>query len=79
MKFAAIAEFVKPQTFQTFDLPFYKIETIIGAKLPESAKRPQYWANTEAASNPVRAALKDSNYDTFLVEGSKRVQFRRRF
>ena len=78
-KFDLLADYVRQQNFQIFDLPFHKIEAIIGEKLPKSAERPQYWANTEAASNPVRAALKSTNYDTFLVSGSKRVEFRRRF
>lgn len=78
-KYEALADYCNHQTLQTFDLPFFKIEAIIGAKLPASAQRPQYWANTTAGSNPVRAALKDTSYDTFLVSGSKRVEFRRRF
>ena len=77
-KFAALAEYCRNQRFQTFDLPFHKIEAIIGEKLPASAKRPQYWANTAAASNPVRAAMKDTQYETFLVSGSNRVEFRRK-
>ncbi|MEK6638202.1 MAG: hypothetical protein AABY88_08985 [Pseudomonadota bacterium] len=78
-KFELLADYVRGQSFKTFDLPFHKIEAIIGEKLPKSAERPQYWANTSAATNPVRSALKDTNYDTFLVSGSKRVEFRRRF
>ena len=78
-KFEKLAEYCRQQSFQTFDLPFHKIEAMIGEKLPASAKRPQYWANTEAASNPVRRALKDTPYETFLVAGSNRVEFRRKF
>lgn len=78
-KFDRLAEYVNEQTLQTFDLPFHKIEVIIGDKLPESAKRPQYWANTTSGTGPVRSALKDTNYETFLVNGSKRVEFRRKF
>jgi hypothetical protein len=78
-KFNALADFCDQQKLQTFDLPFHKIEALIGGKLPPSAKRPQYWANTTAATNPVRAALKDTPYETFLVDGSNRVQFRRKW
>lgn len=78
-KYEALAEYCRGQTLQTFDLPFYKIEALISDKLPASAQRPQYWANTTAGSGPVRAALKDTPYETFLVSGSKRVEFRRRF
>ena len=77
-KFEALAEYCRAQKLQTFDLPFHKIEGLIGEKLPPSAKRPQYWANTAAASGPVRSAMVDTPYDTFLVSGSNRVQFRRR-
>ena len=78
-KFDALADFVRTQSLQTFDLPFHKIEAIIGTKLPDSALRPQYWANTLAGANPVRTALRDTNYETFLVAGSRRVEFRRKF
>jgi hypothetical protein len=78
-KFDKLADHCREQKLQTFDMPFYKIEALIGAKLPTSAKRPQYWANTAAATGPVRAAMVDTPYDTFLVDGSNRVQFRRRF
>ena len=78
-KFEKLAEYCRTQKLQTFDMPFHKIEALIGEKLPDSAKRPQYWANTEAASGPVRSVMVDTPYDTFLVAGSNRVQFRRRF
>ena len=77
-KFGALADYCRGQSLQIFDLPFHKIEAIIGEKLPASANRPQYWANTSAATGPVRSAMIDTPYDTFLVDGSKRVQFRRR-
>lgn len=76
-KFEALAEFCSKQTLESFDMPFHKIEVLIGSKLPVSAKRPQYWANTEAATGPVRSAMINTAYDTFLV-GLNRVQFRRR-
>jgi hypothetical protein len=77
-KFDALAEYCRHQKLATFDLPFHKIEGLIGGKLPASAKRPQYWANTLVAAGPVRSAMTSTPYDTFLVEGSNRVQFRRR-
>jgi hypothetical protein len=78
-KYDALADYVRNQTLQTFDLPFFKIEALIGEKLPPSAKRPQYWANTTAGTGPVRAALKDTPYESFLVSGSNRVEFRRKY
>ena len=79
MKFAKLADHCRSQSLPTFDLTFKRIEEIIGEALPASAMRPQYWANTVAARGPVRSAMIDTPYDTFLVEGSRRVQFRRRF
>ncbi len=78
-KFAKLADYCREQKLRTFDLPFHKIEQIIGEKLPDSAKRPQYWANTTSGSGPVRSAMIDTPYETFLVAGSNRVEFRRRF
>lgn len=77
-KFEPLAEHCRAQHLQTFDLPFHKIEALIGEKLPASAKRPQYWANTASGSGPVRSAMRDTPYETFLVAGSNRVEFRKR-
>lgn len=76
--FDALADYCRRQKFQTFDLPFHKIEEMIGKKLPSSALRPQYWANTAAATGPVSRVMRDTPYEAFLVSGSKRVEFRRR-
>lgn len=76
-KFDLLADHLRSQTLGTFELTFAQIEALIGSKLPKSAYRPQYWANTTAASGPVASALKNVNYDSFLVAGSKKVQFRR--
>ena len=77
-KYDALAEYVRQQTLREFELPFYKIEALIGSKLPDSALRPQYWANTVEGGGPVRRALRSTPYDTFLVSGSRRVRFERR-
>ena len=78
-KFEALANYCREQKFEEFGLPFHKIEAMIGSKLPASALRPQYWANVVDGTGPVRAAMKDTPYETFLVSGSKRVRFRRKF
>jgi hypothetical protein len=78
MKYAPLADHVSSQTLREFELPFPKIEAIIGEKLPDSALRPQYWANTVNGGGPVRRALRKTPYDTFLVSGSRRVRFERR-
>ena len=76
-KFEPLAAYLREQTLSIIELSFPKIEEIIGSSLPKSAYRPQYWAHTTAATGPVASALKDVMYDSFLVEGSKKVQFRR--
>jgi hypothetical protein len=78
-KFDALAEYVSKQTLREFELPFYKIEALIGTKLPDSALRPQYWANTVDGGGPVRKVLRQTPYNTFLIIGSRRVRFERRF
>jgi hypothetical protein len=78
-KFDALAEYVREQSLREFEMPFYKIEALIESKLPDSALRPQYWANTVDGGGPVRRALRDTPYDTFLVSSSRRVRFERRF
>ena len=77
-KFTPLADYCREQTLSEFELSFQKIETIIGSKLPDSAQRPQYWANVVNGTGPVRSAMKNTRYETFLVAGSRRVRFERR-
>jgi len=77
-KFDALADYVSSQTLREFEMPFHKIETLIGERLPDSALRPQYWANTVDGGGPVRRVLRKTPYDTFLISGSRRVRFERR-
>ena len=78
-KFEPLAEYCRQQTLGEFELPFHKIEGLIGEKLPPSAQRPQYWANVVDGTGPVRSAMRTTPYETFLVEGSRRVRFQRKF
>lgn len=78
-KFQKLAEYCREQRLREFELSFMKIEKIIGEKLPASAHRPQYWANTVDGGSPVRRAMRDTPYETFLVSESRKVQFRRKF
>lgn len=77
-KYDNLADFVSNQTLHEFELPFHKIEALIDGKLPPSALRPQYWANTVEGGGSVRKALRRTPYDTFLISGSRRVRFERR-
>lgn len=78
-KFSPLADYCNKQSLREFELPFHKIEGIIGSKLPLSAHRPQYWANVVDGTGPVRSAMRETPYETFLVAGSKRVRFERKF
>ncbi len=78
-KFTALADYCREQKLREFELPFSKIAAMIGTRLPASAQRPQYWANVVDGTGPVRAAMKNTAYETFLVAGSKRVRFQREF
>lgn len=78
-KFTALADYCRTRSLREFELSFLKIESIIGSKLPDSALRPQYWANVVDGTGPVRMAMKDTPYETFLVAGSRRVRFERKF
>ena len=77
-KFMPLANYCREQTLNEFELSFQKIESIIGSKLPDSAQRPQYWANVVDGTGPVRSAMKNTRYETFLVAGSRRVRFERK-
>lgn len=77
-KFTPLADYCNEQSLTEFELPFHKIESIIGSKLPESAQRPQYWANVVDGGGPVRSAMRNTRYETFLFAGSRRVRFKRK-
>lgn len=78
-KFEPLAEYCRGQSLREFELPFHKIEQIIGSDLPASALRPQYWANVVDGKGPVRAAMRNTPYETFLIDGSRRVRFARKW
>nr|WP_166178146.1 hypothetical protein [Altererythrobacter segetis] len=78
-KFDPLANYCRQQTLREFELSFHKIEALIGAKLPASALQPQYWANVVDGTGPVRSAMRDTAYETFLVKDSRRVRFQRKF
>ncbi|NQE64364.1 hypothetical protein [Caulobacter sp. RHG1] len=61
-------------------LDFAEIERILGAMLPKSAQRPQWWANEidpKGAHVQVRA-WREAGYDAFLETSAERVRFVRR-
>jgi hypothetical protein len=77
-KYQRLADYAAQQTLQQFRLTFREIETILEARLPASANRPQFWANTVGKGSPIREVMRHTKYETFLEPGSPpRVLFRR--
>ena len=61
------------------ELAFEEVERIVGSRLPETASRPQWWAN-EASPDTRHVqckAWRDAGYEAFLLPRG-RVLFRRR-
>ena len=61
-----------------FVLTFKQIEEVLGFQLPQSAERPQWWANVAAGQHPQTRAWREAGFDAFLVAGSRKVRFRSR-
>ncbi|HWJ37348.1 MAG TPA: hypothetical protein VNR86_01115 [Sphingomicrobium sp.] len=61
------------------ELAFEEVERIIGTRLPDSASRPQWWANeTNPDSSHVQCrAWRSAGYDAFMLPG-RRVLFTQR-
>jgi hypothetical protein len=78
-KYDPLCGHLRRQRQAELELSFAEIERILGAMLPKSAMRPQWWANmTEPDTiQAQRKAWRDAGYDAFLLVGKDRVCFRR--
>jgi hypothetical protein len=78
-KYDPLRDYLKGQSFSRLELTFKQIEELIGGALPKSAERSQWWANVRdpATTHVQREAWRSAGYDTFLVAGSRKVQFRK--
>ncbi len=78
-KYDGLRDFLLRRRDHELSLTFREIENTIGASLPKSADRPQWWANVRDpdTSHVQRNAWRDAGYDAFLVVGSDRVIFRK--
>lgn len=77
-KYAPLRDYLMLQRHREFELTFREVEGILGAPLPKSADRPQWWANVQDTSGHVqREAWRKAGYEAFLIPGSQRVKFRR--
>lgn len=77
-KYDPLQQHLKRQRLEQVVMSFRDIERVIGAMLPKSAERPQWWANERSVgSRHVHcAAWLDAGYEAFLGRG-ERVTFRR--
>lgn len=71
-------DYLRRQQADEFELTFAEIERKLGAMLPNSASRPQWWANVAdpGTSHVQRAAWRAAGFEAFLVAGRDRVRFR---
>jgi len=78
-KYDPLSRLLRRQKLAEFELSFAEIERALGAMLPNSAARPQWWANlTDPRTAHVqRKSWKDAGYEAFLIVGKDRVRFRR--
>ena len=78
-KYDPLGKHLRRQRAAEYEMTFADIERVIGALLPKSAARPQWWANVTdpQTSHVQREAWRSAGYDAFLVAGRDRVRFRR--
>lgn len=78
-KYDPLRDHLRRQKTEEFELSFAEIERLLGAMLPNSAGRPQWWANVADAktTHVQREAWRSAGFDAFLIAGRDRVRFRR--
>jgi len=78
-KYDPLRDYLLKQKSAELELSFAEIERKLGYMLPNSASRPQWWADTpEPCARPVQTrAWADAGFDAVLVPGEERVRFRR--
>jgi hypothetical protein len=78
-KYDPLRDRLRTLNFSEFTLTFREIEDIIGAPLPDTAMRPQWWANVKDvdSTHVQRNAWRDAGFDAFLIRGSKQVKFKK--
>ena len=78
-KYDPLSGHLRRQRPADLELTFVEIERILGAMLPKSAARPQWWANTNDtdARHVQHRAWSEAGYAAFLQVGKERVRFKR--
>lgn len=75
-KYEPLRRYLSRQKTMEVCLTFTEVERIIGAMLPKSAQRPQWWANetAEGTTHVQVAAWRDVGFKAFLA-GAEEVRF----
>lgn len=78
-KYDRLRDYLKRQHAAAIELTFRDIELVLGCMLPNSAARPQWWANSKEPDkrNVQQSAWRDAGFDAFLSAGRERVRFER--
>lgn len=76
-KYDPLRDHLKRQRAAEFELTLTEVERIIASMLPNSAARPQWWANVKDpdTTHVQRNAWRDAGFDAFLIAGRDRVRF----
>ena len=78
-KYDRLRDYLKRQRAAAIELTFREIELVLGCMLPNSAVRPQWWANSKEhdTRNVQQSAWRDAGFHAFLSAGRERVRFER--
>lgn len=78
-KYDPLAKHLRRQKTAEYEMSFADVERVIGALLPKSATRPQWWANVADpdTTHVQREAWRAAGFEAFLLTGRDRVKFRR--
>jgi hypothetical protein len=79
-KYTPLFDYLRRKSASELELSFTDIERMLGAMLPNSASRPQWWANEKNADtrHVQTSAWLDAGYEAFLIARQDKVRFRRR-
>ena len=78
-KYTPLYDYLRRKPGPAVEMSFAQIEHVIGSMLPNSALRPQWWANERSSEtrHVQCSAWLDAGYEAFPLTG-ERVMFRRR-
>lgn len=72
-----LRDYLRQQTLTEFVLTFEEIKRILGRKLPPSAVKFQWWANTKSVRHSQREAWRAGGYDAYLIQDSEKIKFQK--